>query len=274
MSFLCGNEFRVIRLEHNHHLGVFATANQVLAQLYLFETGQLPGVVGLAVDFDRFGLYYDPNRGLNWWTYYFEPICLGEREQGKISYPTQEQYLAAWQERRKLSRATAAHIVKKYIRIAPHIQRKIDAFAAEFFLGNYMIGIHYRGTDKKAEAPRVSYDTIFTEIDAHIPQDRPYSIFIATDEIEFFQQATSRYGHQVVAIKAHRGSSGGLGVHFLNKNNYLLEEEALMDACLLSKCNVLIRTSSSLSLWSTYFNPDLPTTLLNRRHDGSTLEPE
>lgn len=76
-----------------------------------------------------------------------------------------------------------------------------------------------------------------------------------------------------IAIKAQRSSNGEPGVHFINKNNYSLGEEALIDACLLSKCDLLIRTSSNLSLWSTYFNPSLPTILLNHRY-ANTLEPE
>lgn len=273
LSFLNGNEFRIITLEHNPNLGMFAAANQVLGQLYLFETGQLPHVLGLSINFDKYGFYYDPSRGPNWWTYYFEPICQGEIKNATIVYPTKEQYSAAWRERSKLSRETAAQVVKKYIRIKPHIQQKIDTFAVQYFLDHYMIGVHYRGTDKNKEAPRIDYETVFEEIEKSIPQKKPYALFIATDEADFLKQARKRYPNRVVAIEAHRSDSGGLGVHFANKNNYILGEEALMDASLLSKCDLLIRTSSNLSLWSTYFNPDLPVILLSQRY-MQTLEPE
>ena len=172
-----------------------------------------------------------------------------------------------------MPKATPAQVNKKYIRIKPHIQQKIDAFAVQYFLDCYMIGIHYRGTDKDKEAPRVAYETVFKEIEKHIPQEKPYSLFIATDEVDFLEQAKKRYLNRVVALEAHRSDSQGVGVHFVNKNKYILGEEALMDAYLLSKCDLLIRTSSNLSLWSTYFNPDLPVILLNHRY-MQTLEKE
>lgn len=271
-SFLCANEFRVVRLE-NTGLGMFAAANQVLGQLYLFETGQLPHVSGLTVDFAHYGLYYDSSCGPNWWTYYFEPIFLGESKNATLVYPTLEQYVKSWEQRRWIPRETAAQIIKKYIHIKPHIQEKIDAFVRQYFLDHYAIGIHYRGTDKGYEAPRIEYETVFEEIEKQIPQEKQYVLFIATDEIEFLEQAKKRYSNQVVALEAFRSNSGGLGVHFANKNNYTVGEEALMDACLLSRCDILIRTSSNLSLWSTYFNPDLPVVLLSQRY-VQTLEPE
>ncbi len=73
-------------------------------------------------------------------------------------------------------------------------------------------------------------------------------------------------------IEAHR-SSGTAGVHLSNRNQYKIGEESILDALLLSKCDLLVRTSSNLSLWSTYFNPDLPVILLNERRTHS-LEPE
>ena len=273
LSVVYGNEFYIITAQHNPKWGMFAAANQVLGQLHLFETGQLPHVSGLTVDFDKYGLYYDPSCGPNRWTNYFEPICVGEREKAVTTYQTKQRSEKGSLHRCLMSREAAAKMVAKYIHIKPHIQKKIDTFIAQFFLDNYIIGVHYRGTDKIKEAPRIDYETVFTEIEKHIPQEKPYSLFIATDEIDFLEQARKRYLNRVIAIEAHRSNHLNLGTHFLHENNYILGEEALMDACLLAKCDLLIRTSSNLSLWSTYFNPDLPVILLNHRY-RNTLEPE
>ncbi len=272
-SFLYGSEFHIITAENFSGAGMFAAANQILGHLHLFETGQLPKVSGLTVDFGKTGLYYDSDCGPNWWTYYFEPIFVGKREDAERVYPGNEQCWQGWRHRREMSRAEAAEMIKKHIHIKPHIQEKIDAFAAKFFNNTYVIGIHYRGTDKEKEAPRVEYEEVFKEIDAHIPKERIFSLFIATDETVFLEQARIRYPNRVIAIEAHRLEPGSPGVHFANKHNYIVGEEALIDACLLSKCDLLIRTSSNLSLWSTYFNPELPAILLNQRN-MKTLEPE
>lgn len=256
----------MLTLEHTPNVGMFAAANQVLGNLSLFESGQLSGMV---VDFEKNGLYYDPDQGTNWWGYYFEPISLGQKTNASIVYPTKTQYLEAWAQRRTLSREIAAYLIHKYVHIRPHLQQKFDDFAAQHF-DSYMIGVHFRGTDKEKEAPRVAYEAVFEQIDSHIPDGKTWKLFIATDEADFLEEARERY--HVVAIQAHRTDSN-VGVHFLHKNSYVLGEEALMDAYLLSKCDLLIKTSSNLSLWSTYFNPDLPVIRLNQRYLPS-LEPE
>jgi len=253
--------------------GMFGSANYILGHLNLFETGQMPDVSGITVDFGTSGLYYDPNCGSNWWTYYFEPIDFGEKENTQVIYSSNNQSNNAFQQRRKMPKSAAVEIVKKYIHIKPHIQEKVDAFAAQFFQNNYVIGIHYRGTDKSKEAPKVKYVNVLKEINKHIPNNIPYVLFIATDEMEFLELARSIYSTRVIAIDAHRQAIGSPGVHFAHKHNYSIGEEALIDACLLSKCDLLIRTSSNLSLWSTFFNPDLPVILLNQR-TLTTLEPE
>jgi hypothetical protein len=272
-SISYGVHFYIITTEYSPKIGMFSAANQVLGQLHLFETGQLFPVAGFMVDFSTYGLYYDPSCGPNWWTYFFEPVCVGETENVQMIYPGIEQYRRAWRHRYWMSRAVAAEIVKKYIRIKPHIQEKIDAFVEEFFQKNYMIGVHYRGTDKKSEAPRVAYERVFQEIEKQIPLGKAYALFIATDEDDFLKQVRMRYPDRVMATNAQRSAYSHLGVHFANKNNYSIGEEALIDASLLARCDVLIRTSSNLSLWSTYFNPDLPVVLLNLRKEN-TLEPE
>lgn len=271
-SLLFGQHIRIITMEHNPNVGMFATANQILGELHLFETGQLPQVSALEVDFRTNGLYYDESHGPNWWNYFFEPIYVGEKTNVITVYPTKEDCFLAWSHRRQLTKKQASELVKKYIHIQPHILLKIDAFIAEHFRDHYMIGVHFRGTDKAVEAPRVDYEIIFKEIRSYLPLDKSFLLFIATDEINFLEQAKLDFPGHVIALDAHR-TEHNKGIHFENKNNYCIGEEAIMDAYLLSRCNLLIRTSSNLSLWSTFFNPELPVILLNHRY-MDTLEPE
>lgn len=86
------------------------------------------------------------------------------------------------------------------------------------------------------------------------------------------QAIIERFPGKVIATDAER-TEGEEGVHFSSQRPFTCGEEALMDALLLSRCNVLIRTSSNLSLWSTYFNPRLPEILLNQRF-METVYPE
>lgn len=251
---------------------MFASANKILTQLYLYEKGELPEITGLKVDFGELGLYYDPAHGKNWWEYYFEPIQLGSKEDAKIKHLSRDEALSGCRMRYKMAQNEIISLVIKYFHPLPYILDKVHQFAKNYFEGFFMIGVHFRGTDKYTEARRVNYEEIFIKINECIPADSPYKIFVATDEIGFLQAIKREFPNQVIATNAYR-SEGDIGTHFSTNHPFETGEEALIDALLLSRCDLLIRTSSNLSLWSTYFNPNISVFLLNQRYK-ETLNPE
>jgi len=261
--FLFPKETYVFHRSYYLRPGMFASATEILGQLVLFEEGEIGS---LRVDFGNWGLYYDPQHGENWWDYYFEPIQLGVENTSGILHPSKKEYRKAFLKRIRLTRRQVAAIVERYVRVKPHILKKRDDFAAREFDGFFIIGVHYRGTDKKTENPLVPYEKVFKEIENRIPPDLPFRIFIATDEEFFLRSIETRFPGRVFSIPAHR-SKGAEGVHFLYKNSYEIGEEALLDCLLLSKCSFLIRTPSHLGLWSTYFSPDLPVVLLEESNE-------
>ena len=61
-------------------------------------------------------------------------------------------------------------------------------------------------------------------------------------------------------------SSDGRPIDVVNEDrNHKKGVDAVIDCILLSRCQVLIRTSSNLSLCSTLFAPEMPVILLNRK---------
>jgi hypothetical protein len=261
----------VISTEHFPTIGLFAAANLVVGQIHLYETGRLSNCQGLKVDFGQHGLYYETHHGPNWWGYFFEPISIGMTTSSPF-YMSWEEGCDAFRAKSALPRSEALALVEKYIRIQPYIQKKADSFMEEHFLEAYTIGVHYRGTDKWSEAARVDYNTVITAVRDQIPEGKPHQIFVATDEKLFLQAMEQAFPSQIIARDVCR-STNEIGIHFSDHDGYQLGEEALIDSILLSKCAVLIRTSSNLSLWSTYFQPDIPVILLSERYQkGAELE--
>ncbi len=248
---------------HNH--GMFSTMNLVLGQISRYDNGDLGNIRGLKVDFGKKGLYYDRVCGENWWSYFFLPLSVGKRTGKPIPIRGRDR-LKAFHAHGRLNRKQASALVRKHIRIKPHIQKEVDAFVNKHFKGLYTIGIHYRGTDKSTESPRLEYGHVIEAVQKHTPSDEPYVIFVASDEEEFVEAMKEEFPDRVVVKDAFRSSGGGSGIHFSGKRGYLLGKEALLDALLLSRTNLLIRTSSNLSLWSTYFEESLPVVLLNKRY--------
>src|SRR5690606_31893810 len=120
------------------------------------------------------------------------------------------------------------------------------------FSDQFMIGIHYRGTDKITEASYISYDKVLQEIKNQIKNIKvDFKIFIATDDQNFLDYIKSyfKYKYDIVYLNYYR-SSNNLPIHInptKDYSAYKIGEDALMDCILLSKCNILIRTHSSLS---------------------------
>lgn len=242
--------------------GMFSCFTMVLGSLENYEKGVYKGVW---INFGTEGLYYEPTHGPNWWEYYFKPIKLGKMK-GTLHHSTwQEAHRMARIGAEKLSRKRAHALIQKYIQVDKAIQAEVDQIVKTQFANTYVIGIHYRGTDKvtSGEALETNYETVMAAIDQHIAEKNltHFKLFIATDEEPFIDYISYRYPGKVCFQPAHR-SSDELPVHLQAVEPYQVGREALIDTLLLSRTSYLIRTASNLSLCSTFFNPNLPVKLL------------
>lgn len=239
--------------------GMFSEFNDVLCVLDCYEKDLC---AGLQVDFGEKGFYYEPTKGPNWWQYYCEPINIGDRSKGKILAVTGLRIPNAIPRISLITypRKKAAELTEKYIHVKPHIRAKVDAFVSKNFKNSFIIGVHYRGTDKMTVAPRVAYDEVFKEINEKIAELglQDYKIFVATDENDFIKYVSEAFPNKIIYRKAAVRSNDGDPVHIQAESPYKVGEDAILDCLLLSRTDFLIRTTSNLSLWSTYFNPELP----------------
>lgn len=247
--------------DDNYCHGMFSCVTTIIGALDHYEKGEC---AGLEVDYQDKGLYYESSHGPNWWTYYFKPLKVGQPVNGK-----KEILSAGWHNHFamvtdfELPLSRTSYLVDKYIHVKPKIEKKIYEFVNKHFTNYFVIGLHYRGTDKGAEAPRVSYEDVKKSISKAIKKfqvEKRYVLFVATDEQHLLDYLREQFSN-VVYIDAKR-SKNGVPVHLMG-DNYKKGRDAVLDCLLLSKCHYLIRTSSNLSLVSTYFNPELPVLLLN-----------
>jgi L-rhamnose mutarotase len=232
-----------------------------LVVLGLLDSYEKDSCAGISINFQDKGLYFDSAKGLNWWNSFFLPIHLGES--ARVRTASHRMIHRYHKKGMQMSRQKGRDLIEKYIQIRPEIVAKIADFLHKNFTADFMIGVHYRGTDKKREAPRVSYETVFASIRDVIKKSgaQNYKIFVATDEQQFLTEIESEFEGNVVAIDATR-SQDGKAVHFSQKNRYEMGEQALMDCLLLSKTDFLVRTASNLSYCSLLFNPRLSSLLV------------
>lgn len=141
--------------------------------------------------------------------------------------------------------------------------------------GSRLIGVHYRGTDKKAEAPRIAYEDMLAIVDREVLASADAQIFLATDETPFLEACRARYGARLLFLRDFARSMDGHAVHRHRPyDGFLLGRDALLNCMALSRCDIVIKTPSILSGWAKIMNPALETYLVTRPFTGCTWFPD
>jgi hypothetical protein len=155
-------------------------------------------------------------------------------------------------------------LIRRHIRIKPHIHAKVDRFFADKLEGSYVIGIHYRATDKRYEVAPVPFEVMRAAIVramASIHADR-LKLFLATDDQRFLDYLRSAFPDRLTYREIIR-SLDDCPLDMMAGSNYDKGEEALIDCMLLSRCNQLVRTASNLSLIAAMMAPEMPETFVS-----------
>jgi hypothetical protein len=166
----------------------------------------------------------------------------------------------------ELSLSNAPALVRKYIGVNDDVLEKVNAFVGTHFKGKTVLGVHYRGTDKRVEAPRLTYEHVRNAIDGQLTRSGRFDcVFVSSDDQEFihFIQRSFLRSIPVVWHDDEERSRTEVPVHHAaSGSRFRRGQEAVLNCLLLSRCSALLKTSSILSGWSKLFNPALPVTLL------------
>jgi len=240
-------------LTNREDAGLFSMFSDVLALVDSYDRGLFQGI---EVNFGDEGLYWVKNYGPNWWSYYCEPICLGEKKnvcKGEYSQLPNMVSRYYYKDRRE-----AYQLIQKYFRFRPYLMQEVEEFVSTQFSGHYVIGVHYRGTDAPG---RLSYKDYIDEIQKTLSElsTDNYKIFVATDDEYFIDFLLQKFPEKVCFQKGILRSKTNQPLHFdRNYDLYLHGKEALVDCLLLSKSSCLILSFSNFSLWAAILNPYIP----------------
>jgi len=261
----------------NKSVGFFAQMTWCLCILRYCERHDLIPDIRLTGD-----IYFDHDKGQNWLDYYFDvftPVTLEEVAR-RVRYTKKiiDFYGLGLPIAPRMSIDDAARTLHKYLRPKPRINTMVDEFWRSLNVDGPVVGVHFRGTDKSSEAPRVSWQHFLKILQNYLCSDNTTNaVFVASDEnafINFIKKSVKDV--PVYSHNDHYRSSGDLPVHLAidRDGGYGKGEDALVNALVLSKCSILIRTTSFLSAWASIFNPDLKVILLNRPYHNKLWFPE
>ena len=187
-------------------------------------------------------------------------------------------------------------LFRTYIKPREHIQHKVLEFKKRNkWAGTFMIGLHFRGTDKFASKSGSEDNPVHFKYEfceelvrkylADHPGLGPVRIFVASDEEPFISFMSEKFPGLVCATTSIRAavSTSGLfldtsrcdrgvrdskecrryndlieqSIHrgMTDKSNYTKGEDVLLDVLLLSECNVFFRSRGNVSNFIGYINP-------------------
>ncbi len=252
LTSLHANQNYYLVTANNH--GFFHNFCVVLGYLNFYENNPCNG---LEICFNN-GYYYDPIHKGNWWEYYFEPIKLGSKLNSTIYTPNPPEKRIFAEEAFHFDRKMAHDLIERHIRVKPFVTKKVNKFYNSKMKNHFNIGIHYRGTDKVSEVPQVTYAQMLDRIrDILGIYKQDVRLFVATDEQGFLKEMIREFGDRVVYLDNYR-SKNKQPIHIDSKQApFQMGLEALLDCLLLSKCDILIRTTySNVSQTALFFNCD------------------
>lgn len=228
--------------------------------------------------------YVDPQRGPNWFEYFFTNLQLSAEDSEKIKngqvpicriegirqLGLPEDYDP------QLNLRMAAQLIRKYIGIKSHVLEKVDTFVTTYFKNRSVLGIHYRGTDKRSSP--ISYSDFRKSIDNFLLKNPAFDcLFVSSDEQSFVDFIKNEFRHTLSVFyhDDHERSKTKIAIHRSKSGDgFRKAEEAVLNCLLLSRCGALMKTASFLSGWSKLFNPDLLVILLNRPFERELWFPD
>ena len=242
--------------------GMGALIIEIITWLQFYEFGIISGI---KLDFRKSEFYYEKKYGDNWWEYYFEPLSIGAVKEGGIKEVGRGLSIgnANYSEffhTRKLNN----HLFNKYIKIKQRVLDKVESYVTSNFKDHFIIGLHYRAVidEKRYEAPVVHFERVFEALDKQMGPN--YKIFVASDDNVFINKLLLRYPNKILYYNILRHADNR-PLYMNHPSPYQCGEDALIDCVLLSRANLLMRTSSNLSYVSSILNPDIPEIALSHR---------
>ena len=179
------------------------------------------------------------------------------------------------------TRAHSRALFSRHLKVNSKLESESKTWFCDVFSNRFVIGVHYRGSDKYIEADKLSFESVLTPIKRIIGilQSQGISnigVFVATDDSCFLPFIKQQLKHvSVNAREQFCRSNNLLGVHNQGiEDGTVLAYEAMTDALLLSRTNLLVKTSSLLSGWAAILGQNMPILFLGSPYASSCYYPD
>ena len=189
-----------------------------------------------------------------------------------------------WDDPSDALRMTAKAIVDDFVQPRSYILHKVDEFFTRHMTGQYLIGVHARGTDATSKQERRSFrqgslvlSRYVREIGRLLSGEPNAKIFVASDDQTSVDHLAGAFGARVISYDsirhrggepAGRGPTGWIMPAYIAGDRDTAArngEDAVIEYLLLSRCDYLVHNGSSLARTVLLNAPALPHTNTHRR---------
>jgi hypothetical protein len=143
-----------------------------------------------------------------------------------------------------------------------------EMWSKSFASGDYVLGIHLRGSDKQHSGGIVPPSTYYVYVDSFMAK-RNAKLFVATDSPRFLKEVVARYGEGNVKFLNCMRDEGNAAWN-LERDGYVKGREVMVDAMMLAKCDFLIYSHSGVPEFALRLNTKLHDHSINVSFDPTT----
>lgn len=234
--------------------GMFSNLNFVLHHLLISKKmGFIP-----IIDMKNFPTKYNEKNkvknSLNAWDYYFYPINKYKLDD---VYKSHCVIMTDGQTKKNpefdtFSNLNEDHfrIYKKTIKFKSFLLKEVNSFIKKNFLGEKILGVHFRGSDMKTQERHpfpATQNQIMNLIDKELKKNKFTKIFLVTEESKYINILSKKYGNKLCFTKAFRSEKHNIFEQNFRKNHrFNIGRENIVDMLLLSNTKKIICTNSHL----------------------------
>lgn len=239
----------IIEGSNKNDFSLMHILNVVISLLDQYDRNEING---FEISFLNDGLYFDPERGSNWWLYYFEPLCLMHEKPDKIvRIPNYMKSIRSMQVLFEMPRERKCFLIQKFIRINQTTQDAVVKIVHDDWKDFFVIGVDYFFNPNVLFNTTITFEQIFESVQGginQVPLGREYKIFLSTNSESFVEYMQQKFGDAVICLQVVR----------LRHDNASEGEAWLRNVLLLARSNLLIETGSLLGKMAAAFNASLP----------------
>jgi hypothetical protein len=237
--------------------GFFSNLNLFLVHLEFAKKFNLIPVI----DCENFPTIYNTknpiNNSKNSWQYYFHqpsPYTLQEVYQSKnvfFSNGFSINSQASLENHPDKNYRQAKQIFLEDVILQDNVKSELQKYDHHFNDNKKILAVHFRSKDMNTTQLHPfgpTTEQIFRYTDQMLEKYKIDKIFLACDDLEYFEMFLKKYGDKTFFVDSFRSKKiNSFNINPRENHRYLLGLEVLLDALLLSKCSHFLRSSSNIA---------------------------